>query len=82
MYLMMSERDLKAGAYINAQISLHSYTNGSESAGFIPQKFLILGQIGLRKKVQTPIRLLLKEQSDQGLHYLPLQLHLLDVLLH
>ena len=32
--------------------------------------------------VQTQIRLLLKEQSDQGLHCLPFHLHLLDVLLH
>ena len=32
--------------------------------------------------VQTQIRLVLKEQSDQGLHYLPLHLHLLDALLH
>ena len=28
--------------------------------------------------VQIQIRLLLKEQSDQGLHYLPFNLHLLD----
>ena len=29
--------------------------------------------------VQTQIRLLLEEQSDQGLHCLPLHLHLLDI---
>ena len=28
--------------------------------------------------VETQIRLLLKEQSDQGLHCLPFQLHSLD----
>ena len=32
--------------------------------------------------VQTQIRLLLLEQSDQGLHCLSLHLQLLDVLLH
>ena len=32
--------------------------------------------------VQTQIRLLLEEQSYQGLHCLPFQLHLLDTLLH
>ena len=31
--------------------------------------------------VQTQIRLLLEEQSDQGLHCLPFSLHLLDALL-
>ena len=31
--------------------------------------------------VQTPIRLLLEEQSDQGLHSLPFRLHRLDSLL-
>ena len=32
--------------------------------------------------VQTQIRLLLEEQSDQGLHCLPFHLHLLDALLY
>ena len=32
--------------------------------------------------VQTQIRLLLEEQSDQGLHYLPFRLHRLDSLLY
>ena len=32
--------------------------------------------------VQTLIRLLLEEQSDQGLHCLPFHLHLLDTLLY
>ena len=31
--------------------------------------------------VQTQIRLLLEEQSDQGLHCLPFRLHRLDLLL-
>ena len=31
--------------------------------------------------VQTQIRLLLEEQSDQGLHYLQYYFHLLDALL-
>ena len=31
--------------------------------------------------VQTQIRLLLEEESDQGLHCLPFRLHLLDSLL-
>ena len=32
--------------------------------------------------VQTQIRLLLEEQSDQGLHCLPFRLHRLDLLLY
>ena len=32
--------------------------------------------------VQTQIRQLLEEQSDQGLHYLPFHLHRLDSLLY
>ena len=32
--------------------------------------------------VQTQIRLLLEEQSDQGLHCLPFRLHRLDSLLY
>ena len=32
--------------------------------------------------MQTQIRLVLKEQSDQGLHCLPFCLHLLDALLY
>ena len=32
--------------------------------------------------VQTQIRLLLEEQSDQGLHCLPFRLHFLDILLY
>ena len=32
--------------------------------------------------VQTQIRLLLKEQSEQGLHCLPFRLHCLDSLLY
>ena len=35
-----------------------------------------------RQTVQTQIRLLLEEQSDQGLHCLPFHLHLLDSLLY
>ena len=34
-----------------------------------------------RQIVKTQIRLLLEEQSDQGLHYLQYCLHLLDALL-
>ena len=34
------------------------------------------------KTVQTQIRLLLEEQSDQGLHCLPFRLHRLDSLLY
>ena len=34
------------------------------------------------QKVQTQIRLLLEEQSDQGLHCLPFHLHHLDSLLY
>ena len=43
---------------------------------------LNIGTNRCEKTVQTQIRLLLKEQSDQGLHCLPFHRHLLDVLLH
>ena len=36
----------------------------------------------LGQTVQTQIRLLLEEQSDQGLHCLPFRLHRLDSLLY
>ena len=36
----------------------------------------------IRQTVQTQIRLLLEEQSDQGLHCLPFRLHRLDSLLY
>ena len=35
-----------------------------------------------RQTVQTQIRLLLEEQSDQGLHCLPFRLHRLDSLVY
>ena len=35
-----------------------------------------------RQTVQTQIRLLLEEQSDQGLHCLPFRQHCLDSLLY
>ena len=34
------------------------------------------------QRMQTQIRLLLKEQSDQGLHSLRFRVHLLGVFLH
>ena len=36
----------------------------------------------LEQTVQTQIRMLLEEQSDQGLHCLPFRLHRLDTLLY
>ena len=45
-------------------------------------KILCIGTDSFKQTVQTQIRLLLKEQSDQGLHCLPFQLHLLNALLH
>ena len=44
-------------------------------------KILSIGTDRSEQTVQTQIRLLLKEQSDQGLHCLPCNLHLLDSLL-
>ena len=35
-----------------------------------------------QQTVQTQIRLLLEEQSDQGQHFLPFHLHRLDSLLY
>ena len=45
-------------------------------------KNLSIGTDKSKQTVQTLIRLLPKEQSDQGLHCLPFQLHLLDTSLH
>ena len=45
-------------------------------------KLLNVGTDRAEQTVQTQIRLLLKEQSDQGLHYLPFHLDPLDALLH
>ena len=40
------------------------------------RKILSIGTAGDEQTVQTQIRLLLREQSDQGLHCLPFLLHL------
>ena len=45
-------------------------------------KVLNIGTDRSEQTVQTQIRLLLKEQSDQGIHCLPFHLHVFDILLH
>ena len=61
--------------------------SSSLAAGFEPLKFyctvqiLCIGTDGSQQTVQTKIRLLLKKQSDQGLHCLPFHQHLLDALM-
>ena len=52
------------------------------SAKVIYHEILNLGTDGLGRKVQTQIRLLIKGQSDQGLQYMSISLHLLKALLH
>ena len=44
-------------------------------------KILFIGTDRSEQTVETQIRLLLKEQSDQGLHYLPCHVHLCDLIL-
>ena len=56
---------------------------GSFSPGMVHAiKILNIGTDRSGQTVQTQIRLLLKEQSDQGEHCLPFNLHLLDALLN
>ena len=47
--------------------------------GFV--QILCIGTDRSQQTVQTKIRLLLKKQSDQGLHCLPFHQHLLDALM-
>ena len=44
-------------------------------------QILCIGTVRSQQTVQTMIRLLLKKQSDQGLHCLPFHQHLLDALM-
>ena len=44
-------------------------------------QILCIGTDRSQQTVQTKIRLLLKKQSDQGLHCLPFHQHLLDALI-
>ena len=44
-------------------------------------QMLCIGTDRSQQTVQTKIRLLLKKQSDQGLHCLPFHQHLLDALM-
>ena len=44
-------------------------------------QILCIGTDRSQQTVQTKIRLLLKKQSDQGLHCLPFHQHLLDALM-
>ena len=48
----------------------------------LPKKFLVGGTDRAEQTVSTQIRLLLEEQSDQGLHCLPFHLHILDTYLY
>ena len=47
----------------------------------ITVQILCIGTDRSQQTVQTKIRLLLKKQSDQGLHCLPFHQHLLDALM-
>ena len=60
---------------------------GSDHAGSITDKEGTVIILSFRtdkpgQTVQTQIRLLLEEQSDQGLHCLPFRLHRLDSLVY
>ena len=57
---------------------IHNFMNNIE-VGFTVQ-ILCVGTDRSQQTVQTKIRLLLKKQSDQGLHCLPFHQHLLDAL--
>ena len=67
----------------------HKMTNTSDLALHLPElsdwinavMFLSFRTDWSGQTVQTQIRLLLEEQSDQGLHSLQFWLHLLDALL-
>ena len=45
-------------------------------------QILCIGTDRSQQTVHTKIRLLLKKQSDQGIHCLPFHQHLLDALMH
>ena len=49
---------------------------------FFTMKILNIETVRSEQTVQTQIRLLLSEQSDQGPHCFPFHLHLLDALLY
>ena len=55
----------------------------SSSTGTYPSVMILSFRTDMPgQTVQTQIRLLQEEQSDQGLHYLPFHLHRLDSLLY
>ena len=63
---------------------LFTQVSGSGPLGplvIITVKILCIGTDRSQQTEQTKIRLLLKKQSDQGLHCLPLHQHLLDALM-
>ena len=54
----------------------------SSSTGIYPTVMILSFRTDMPgQTVQTQIRLLLEEQSDQGLHCLPFRLHRLDITL-
>ena len=56
---------------------IHYSNNGSSNT----VQILCIETDRSQQKVQTKIRLLLKKQSDQGLHCLPFHQHLLEALM-
>ena len=66
--------------YCNLLISQSKFL-GPENLLQDTVQILCIGTDRSQQTVQTKIRLLLKKQSDQGLHCLPFHQHLLDVLM-
>ena len=58
--------------------SIHKNTSNIFIIKCITVQILCIGTDRSQQTVQTKIRLLLKKQSDQGLHCLPFHQHLLD----
>ena len=61
--------------------SLQSRKNHHRCTFVYTVQILRIGTDRSKQTVQTKIRLLLKKQSDQGLHCLPFHQHLLDALM-
>ena len=77
-----SESDIKKGSHSHSCLVCLIASESSNMFIFSTAMILSFWTEMPGKSVQTQIRLLLEEQSDQGLHCLPFHLHRLDSLLY
>ena len=69
-------KNVKGGAMVLGKLPVQGHPTI-----LITIQILCIGTDRSQQTVQTKIRLLLKKQSDQGLHCLPFHQHLLDALM-